>query len=547
MALQDAFYNPTDEQRQKLLYQSLELSKRAEDYDNIVQLLSPPPDILNFAAPMSMRGLNICILGGGLSGLTAAYELRKLGGNITVLDAESSRVGGRVYTHYFNNSEKYFGELGAMRIPVSHETSWYYINLFGLNTESLSSPRSNNFMYVNNIRMRRDFTGRNIEENLYPLYNLSEFERKTPWDELDYYASNTMFNSLNTQQRSEILKILPVYSPEYASITKLSNRQVYEDLGLSQGFVNLLSAVDPFAASLLYISHDETMSSIYTQDFFNVYRISGGMVKLPLALISSFADSNPSLGNVVIKSGCILSGIYQSADGNIIIKYADIRGVRTSQVFDLAICTIPFSTLRDVEVDPYFSDKKMQSIRELNYTDAQKTACLFNKRFWEENTDYGNVNGGVSFTDLIIQSIFYPPDHIRCEEDCSPNEPGVLIASYNLGSDSARLSNQYPSRRTEIILHDVERVHGTPPGYISSLVNSIKTAHWGNEQWARGGFAAAYPGQKINLAYNALLPEYNGRIFFAGEHVSTKPGWIQGAMQTGKWAANQMALMFGQY
>ncbi|HBD63277.1 MAG TPA: amine oxidase, partial [Clostridiales bacterium] len=312
MALRDAFYNPTDEQRQNMLYQSLELSERAEDYDNIVQLLSPPPDILNFAAPMSMRGLNICILGGGLSGLTAAYELRKLGGNITVLDAESSRVGGRVYTHYFNNSVKYFGELGAMRIPVSHETSWYYINLFGLNTESLSSPRSNNFMYVNNIRMRRDYTGRNIEENLYPLYNLSEWERNTPWDELDYYASNTMFNSLNTQQRSEILKILPAYSPEYASITKLSNRQVYEDLGLSQGFVNLLSAVDPFAASLLYVSHDETMSSIYTQDFFNVYRISGGMVKLPLAFISSFADSNPSLGNVAIKFGCILSGIYQS-------------------------------------------------------------------------------------------------------------------------------------------------------------------------------------------------------------------------------------------
>jgi len=39
-----------------------------------------------------------------------------------------------------------------------------------------------------------------------------------------------------------------------------------------------------------------------------------------------------------------------------------------------------------------------------------------------------------------------------------------------------------------------------------------------------------------------LLPEYMDRVFFAGEHVSTKPGWMQGSLQTGKWVANQIAL-----
>lgn len=551
MAVQDPFYNPTNEQRHEILYESLNRSERAEDYENIVELLSPPPDILEFAAPMSMQNLNIGIIGGGLAGLSAAYELRKLGANITIFDAEGTRIGGRIYTHYFNNSRQYFGEFGAMRIPVSHGTTWHYINLFNLNTESLTSPESNNFIYVRNVRMRRERSGENIERLLYPLFSLTETERMTPWNELNSYATETVLNSLTPAQRSEILKILPVYSREYAAITNLSNRQVYEMLGLSQGFINLLSAVDPFAGATLNISHDETMSGSYSLDFLNTYRITDGMINLPLAFINSLANNNPpelndrngQLGRVNIKLGHIVNGISQASENYVNIKYSNPYGNELSESFDLVICTIPYSTLRDVELNPYFSDKKMQAIRELNYMDAQKTIFLFNKRFWEENEPYGNINGGISFTDLIIQSIVYPPDHIRCEEnECSPNEPGVMIASYNLGLDSIRLSNQNPYRRFEIIKRDVEKVHGTPPGYLDTLIDSNKTVFWNNMQWTRGGFAAAYPGQKIDLAYNMLLPEYNNKVFFAGEHVSTKPGWMQGSLQTGKWVANQIAL-----
>lgn len=551
MSIQNIFNNPTNEQRHELLYESLKLSGRAEDYDNIVELLSPPPDILQFSEPKSMQNLNIGIIGAGLAGLSTAYELRKLGANITIFDAEGTRIGGRIYTYHFNNSRQYFGEFGAMRIPISHETTWHYMNLFNLNTESLVSPNSNNFLYVSNVRMRRDRTGRNIEEFLYPLYSLTEEERNTPWNELNNYAQDTMLNSLTPEQRTEILKILPKYSDEYIAIVNLSNRQVYEKLGLSQGFINLFSAVDPFGGAFLNISHDETMSGTYTQDFMNTYRIVGGMVNLPLAFINSLSNNNPpelnsltgQLGKVNFKFGSVVNGLTQTSNNYVNIRYTNPYGSDLIESFDLVVCTIPYSTLREMELSPYFSDEKMQAIRELNYMDAQKTICLFNKRFWEEDTDYGRVNGGLSFTDLIIQSIVYPPDHMRCEEgSCSYLDPGVLIASYNSGLDSFRLSNQNPYRRLEIIKRDLEKVHGTPPGYLDNLIDSWKTVQWNNEQWTRGGYAAAYPGQKIDLAYNMLLPEYNNKVFFAGEHISTKPGWMQGALQTGKWVANQIAI-----
>jgi monoamine oxidase len=206
------YRNPTDTQRRQLLLDSLTLADRSVDYDNIVELLSPPPDITTLAPPLSFRNVRIGIIGGGLAGLAAAYELRKLGASITLFDAQRERVGGRVYTQYFDRSGRYFGEFGAMRIPVSHETAWHYINLFNLNTEALTAPNSNNFIYAHNVRLRREPSGENIAKQLYPLYALTEKERNTPWDRLSYYAMNAMLYSLTPEQRTEILKILPSYS-----------------------------------------------------------------------------------------------------------------------------------------------------------------------------------------------------------------------------------------------------------------------------------------------------------------------------------------------
>lgn len=185
----------------------------------------------------------------------------------------------------------------------------------------------------------------------------------------------------------------------------------------------------------------------------------------------------------------------------------------------------------------------MQAIKEINYIEAQKTLFLCKIRFWEANRSYGNINGGISFTDLPIQSIVYPPDHLRCEEteECSFTDPGVLIASYNLGLDSTRLSNQNTLRRFNIIKRNVEEVHGLPYGFLDTLIEEYATVNWNTEHWFRGAFAANYPGQKVNFSYSMLQPEYNNRVLFAGEHVSTKQAWMQGALQTGKSAANQIA------
>lgn len=66
------------------------------------------------------KGKHITILGAGIAGLVAAYELERLGDEVDIMEG-SPRVGGRVWTHRFGNfPESPYAELGAMRIPNRH-------------------------------------------------------------------------------------------------------------------------------------------------------------------------------------------------------------------------------------------------------------------------------------------------------------------------------------------------------------------------------------------------------------------------------------------
>ena len=140
--------HPTDAERRTLLRDALAQKGWPEDTDAILRVMAPPPPITTVAPPGRFRGRRVGILGGGLAGLAAAYELRKLGFEITIFDALTDRVGGRIYTYRFGGDPALYGEFGAMRIPVSHETTWHYLNLFRLGTYPFIQFNPNGFVYL---------------------------------------------------------------------------------------------------------------------------------------------------------------------------------------------------------------------------------------------------------------------------------------------------------------------------------------------------------------------------------------------------------------
>lgn len=155
--------------------------------------------------------------------------------------------------------------------------------------------------------------------------------------------------------------------------------------------------------TLLNTSYGESLQELYSMDYLNTYRIAGGMINLPFAFYNSLISHNPReydiapdlLGNVNINFGHNITGIYQnSSENKVILRYNNTYMKNIYEEFDYVICSIPFSTLREIDIKPFFSNQKMQAIRELFYSDSFKAAFFCNRRFWEENTVYGNMNGG---------------------------------------------------------------------------------------------------------------------------------------------------------
>ncbi|MBD7910803.1 MULTISPECIES: NAD(P)/FAD-dependent oxidoreductase [Clostridium] len=534
-----------------MLQVALKEAKHIEDFDSIIELLSPPMDITTIGVPGEFKGVKVGIIGGGLAGLCSAFELRKLGFDMTIFEMQKERIGGRVYTYYFDREKRYYGEVGAMRIPVSHETIWHYINLFKLKTRPFIQNNENAIIYVRNRRARNDSKGISVMENIYPEFELNTWERGTSWQELIEYALGTNLLKLNPMVRREILQVKEEYSPMIKYLGSFGVRRVFEEMGLSEGAIELISCVAPFLGSFYYNSYYENLQEDYTVDSAFRYELVGGSVNLPLAFYYSLISKRPkdyqnieesNLGNVTWKNGKAVTGIYKNND-KIILEY---RNQITSEIsleeFDFVICTIPFSSLRNVRVYPMFSNKKMQAIKEVKYVSSQKTAFMCSERFWEKGNAKEKIIGGGTYTDLSIGTIWYPGYHsvINSDNYNSYKEPGVLLASYNLEQDAIRLGNLEDRIRTEEIKRQVEAVHGLKRGYLDYVVENYKTVHWNEEEGFYGAFCYFMPEQQAEFSYSMSTPEYNNRVYFAGEHTSLTHGWMQGALNSGMKAANSL-------
>lgn len=543
--------NPTDEQRHRMLYDSLLEAGRQEDFENIVELLSPPPDITRKAPPGRFKNIKVGIIGGGLSGMSAAFELRKSGCDITIFEPLDERIGGRVYTYYFDREKRFYGELGAMRIPVSHETSWHYINLFGLNTTAFKQYDPSTFTYVRDTRVRNDPRGENITDLIYPKFDLTVQERNTPWPELRNNAVRYYFSTLPTEVRRQLLMILPEYDYRLESLETISSRQAYKRYGLSDEAINLIASVSPLEGALINQSFEMTLNEEYTIDFKNLYRIPGGMVNLPLAFYNSLTSGHPQeygnikqndLGRVTWRAGFTVTGIFRSPSGEkVTLRYRHKNETRYSfEDFDYVVCSSPFPLLRGMDIFPKFSGRKMQAIKEVYYEDAQKSLFLYRERFWEKQ----GIRGGISSTDEIIQTTHYPPPPEGSEQGTAVgygDNAGVLLASYNIDEDAYSLGNAVPTSQYFTIRNKLALVHGLSTRYLDSIILKTKTIDWISEPWFYGAFQMFLPGQKQDFLYVSTTPEYENRVFFAGEHTSTKNGWIQGALQSGMRAANSLA------
>ena len=80
--------------------------------------------------PAERHGEEVAVIGAGISGLVAAYELMKLGVRPVVYEA--SQMGGRLRSQPFEGADGVVAELGGMRFPVSSTSFYHYVDKLGL-------------------------------------------------------------------------------------------------------------------------------------------------------------------------------------------------------------------------------------------------------------------------------------------------------------------------------------------------------------------------------------------------------------------------------
>lgn len=513
------------------------------------------------------------ILGGGITGLVAAYELMRLGHSVEIIEA-SRRIGGRIWTHTFESTGQY-GELGAMRIPDSHDYTHHYIDLVGLtgNLRPFVSVHQNpNCLYHLRGKVIRmgDATGF-LETQYHPSPLEAEMLAKNSPPAI---LGKHLENALRLAHTKKIKpndedswggllgeNFLTDHALEYEGLTlgeflerKVESKETKELIGVTTG---------------LELWWDKALSMFLregiTETGEGLKEIAGGSSQLPHALEKILRNKGVRFRlNTEVTS----IDVPDNSEEKISLKTRSTDSSKWDspptkeepkiETADFVICTIPFGVLRTMELRG-LSPVKMEAIRSLSYASSTKVLLHVSDRFWERGDPNKRILGGASMSDQVTRCTYYPSDHakiinpistherkpfngsftvsdpliIEPNEEFFPHEkpmPGVLLGSYNWGQDALRLGLLSREERAEVVITEVEKMHPELRQHLLPTESEMSIS-WDSYRWSRGAFCGMRPNDMRK--YHHASKKREGRLYFAGEHCSLDPGWIQGAIKSG--------------
>jgi monoamine oxidase len=445
----------------------------------------------------------VIVIGAGIAGLVAAFELLRQGHEPLVLEAQH-RVGGRVFT-LRDWAPGLYIEAGAMRIPRVHDLTLEYCRLFGLELRPFVMGNSRALVYVGGETMTVEEADKHPER--LP-FELEAHERGRTYSEMWDEATREVRERYDQEGPDAFAQILAEYD-------QYSIREFLQLKGFSEGAIELYGVMS-FREQNMNAAVIEQLREVVGKSFADMQEIVGGSDLLPRAFYGQISEH--------VRFGAEVHAIDQT-EHDVTVHYRTRAG-RFSVTGDYAICTLPFPVLRGIEVTPAFSRGKQKAIRELNYNASTKILFQTRHRFWEREPL--GIVGGTTATDLAIRRIVYPsfsdPDEER----------GMLLASYTWGQDALRWGSMGEEEAVEQALEDVARIHPE----ITEEFELGRMHAWYSDPYAGGAFALFEPEQETRLQGDIVSTE--GRIHFAGEHCSLYHAWIQGALESGIRAAKEI-------
>ena len=463
------------------------------------------------------QGTPVLILGAGLAGMTAAYELGRAGYRVQILEY-NERPGGRnwsirggdVYAELGGATQicafdpgLYFNP-GPWRIPYHHHAVLDYCRRFGVALEPFVQLNHNAYLHSANAsggrpqrirEVRADFDGGAFEL-------LAKAVRKGALDD-----------AVSKEDQEILLEALR----DLGALDKDFRYRTGPDLGFVRGYARdpgggLGAAPVPGEAirfqDILASRLWRGLANFLLYDFqTTMFQPVGGMGKIGEA----FARRLPG----VIRFGARVTDIGQDESG-VSVHFEDLSagGAPQEARADWCVCTLPLSILSQLPMK--VSAPMKAAIDAVPYSPAVKVGLQFRRRFWEEDE---RIYGGITYTDLPIRQIGYPSAGMNV------GGKGVLLGAYLFGGANAyEFTSMSPAARIARAVDLGAEIH---PRYREEFESGVAVA------WARSPFTLGCAGDWSDEARRAHyddLCQIDGRIVLAGEHVSYIPAWQEGAI-----------------
>ena len=482
----------------------------------------------------SGTGKSVLILGAGIGGLTAAYNLSRAGYSCRILEA-ASRAGGRNHTarrgsrivergpeHGRTEQECLFDDglylnLGPGRLPYHHRRVLGYCQELNVALEPYVMNTTGNLFQTSQAfegapqayrRMQNDTRGHVAELLAKAIVNRS----------LD--------DQLDGEDRARLLGALNVDQTTYPAGYDYpgSTRTGCGPDPTSRPTPNVGYNCETSERTPL---HQLLSSRFWEHSFYDPFEFEwqptlfqpvGGMDMIVEGFMREVGE--------LVTTDAPVSDI-QVRENGVDVTYQE-QGRSVTATADYCVSNIPCSVLKNIKSnfveDPGFDD----AVRRTNFAPSCKVGWQSNTRFWE--SEKYEIYGGISWTDDIIEQIWYPSNGYF-------GRKGTLTGAYIHGPNAASFGKLGLAERLRVAREGGARLHDEfddPSILPPDLGLSIAWQNVPHQEGAWADWGNYNDNQHCDEDYRRLLEPFR-RFYVVGDQASTLPGWQEGAMMSAEW------------